>query len=443
MEGFEHIGSDFIADNHIDKLLNSFSNVAELYSALVDINGNTIVAPQGPNAYLGEFYEMVHTPQFRSLYSDIMNNIVDSKQAMYSEVDDGNPDSRIAAAPIFVDGRFYAAWILYAHTKIQNQKLFKAFEHMSHTADALSEIITSLYHGSVAEDAESSMKTELDFEKNANEIYKNILEILSCGDKSNISELYESVGHLLGVDYIVYYKDDKKRPGYMKLVDYWSRTGKSAEAEEDFVWDNDHYDLELQSQIKSQGLVIDKKNMTNQIRVETFGGKVKAIMVFPVRILGEYTGRMIFIEKSRERTWSKAEIDFARQITEMVGRDLSIEKRIRRGRRGSMLMIDIFDSLPQSIIVREIETGRVLYANPSMTSSLGHDITGEDSFDLIPNVGEESEGTSESMLKSMFRGMMNYQRYIERLGGIYNIKEHTMRWKNNEKVSVIIMTPEE
>ena len=67
--------------------------------------------------------------------------------------------------------------------------------------------------------------------------------------------------------------------------------------------------------------------MTNQMRVEVFNGNARAVMVFPVYVMGEYNGRMIFIENSKERVWTEAEITFAKQITEIISRDLGVQIR--------------------------------------------------------------------------------------------------------------------
>ena len=437
------LDQEFLKENSIEKLVNSFASSAELYSVVLDINGKPLINPVGPAPYLGEFHEMVFNPEFTKLYEEIVNCIADSKQAMYSEIDDGNPDSRFAAAPIFVNGRFYAAWIIYAHTKNQNQKLFKAFDHMANVANVLSDIISKLFIGSAIYDEEEEMKSELDFEKNGREIMSKILKIVSEGDKSNVLEVYENVGTLLDVDYIVYYQVDHNQAGRMKLIDYWARFGKSPEAEASFTWDHDHYDLDLQEKIREEGLIVDKNNMTNKMRVEVFQGNVKAIMVFPVRIAGEYEGRMIFIENSRERIWKKNEIAFAKEVTDMISRDLTIERRIQRSRRGTRILREIFDELPVLLFVRDIENGKVIYTNPALKGKMGYDMTGENSFMMIPNVKEEFEGMDNKTHDIVHHGKEYYKRYIDKLGGIYDVVEYFTRWRDGEKVAVLIMTPEE
>lgn len=443
MDKWGGINSDFLKDNHIDELINSFANVCDLYSAVLDINGHVLIDPNGPSTFLGEFHELVLNPKYSKVYADAMNCIIDSKQAIYSEIDDGNPDSRLAAAPIFIDGRFYATWILYAHTKAQNQKLFKAFNNMSSIAEVLSDIATKLYTNSKLTEKEEAISSKLTFEHQAREVMSRVLEFFALGDKGDASEIYDSVGKVLDVDYMVYYQVDRDRPGYMKLLDYWAKQGKCEEAEAAFSWDSDHYDMELQEQIKKEGLVIDKNNMTNRMRVEVFNGNVKAIMVFPIYFRDKYQGRLIFIENTKERVWTSSEICFAKDIADMISKDLTIESRFRRGKKSNKAFIEIFDALPIYAFVRNVDDGKIIYANPAMQSKMGSDMVGQNSFQIIPYFMEEydnanmAEGITHSYTKE------KYKRYIQQLGGTFDVLEYFMRWDEGQRVSVIVLVEDQ
>ncbi|MCR4846403.1 MAG: PAS domain-containing protein [Eubacterium sp.] len=437
-----NITPEFLAEKHIDDLFNSFANVCELYSVVLDINGHILVPPTGPTPYLGEFHEMVVNPDNKELYGDVVGCIVDSKQAIYSEIDDGNPDSRFIAAPIFMDGRFTAAWIVYAHNKNQNQKLFKAFDSISKTAESISEIITSLYVRSVINEEEENIKTELEFERNAKEVTENVLKIIADGDRSNLDNVYQNVGTLMDVDFIVYFAIDDERPGYYKLIDYWAKNGKSDEAVETFDWESDHYDVELQNKIKEVGLVIDKKNMTNQMRVQIFKGNARAVMVFPLYLSGEYHGRLVFIENSKERIWTEEEISFAKEITKMMSRDLMIEEKLKTKVDASKVVMNIFESIPAMILVRDVESGRVIYTNPSLKLKLGYDIVGQNSFGIIPSLNEEYEGLDMTNKETLYFKTAKYKRYIDKLDGIYDVTEHYLAWKDDEIASVLVINPE-
>ena len=436
------ISSDFLIENKMADMIDAFASTTELYSVVLDINGHILVEPSGPNPYLGEFYELVRNPKYKSLYGEIVSCIVDTKQSMYSEIDDGNPDSRFAAAPIFVNGSFLGTWILYAHTSAQNQKLFKAFDNFSRIANSLSDIISKIHNSAVFQKEKKSIKKELEFERGAKEIMENIMRLFSKGDRGRIEDVYDQVGRLLDVDFIVYYKDDKEKAGHMILSDYWSKNGKSEEEKKKFAWEHDHLDLEMQNMIKQDCLIIDKKNMTNQLRVETFEGNAKAVMVFPVNIFGNYRGRLIFIENTKERIWSEDEIKFAREITVMYSRDLMITKLVKDSIGVPSTISRVFTDAPFIVVVRNYDTGEVLFSNKMLDEKVGYDLKGKDGYFILPRVTDEYNGLDTENIYGKNLGGIRYKRFIDVLDGIYDVTEVTFKWNRTTKATILIMVPE-
>ena len=287
---------------------------------------------------------------------------------------------------------------------------------------------------------EESMRSQLQFEHQSKMVMEDILRVVAAGNRANIKTLYDKIGELLDVDYMVYYAFDADRPGYMKLIDYWAKNGKSDESESGFAWNSDHYDQSLQEMIKNGGLIIDKKNMTNQMRVEVFRGKARAIMVFPLYINGAYAGRLIFIENTKERIWTKQEINFAQEVTEMLSRDMTIEARLKAKADNERTILGLFDSIPVPVAVRSVKSGKILYVNSVLKEKIGRDITGEDSRILAPSVQEEFEGYGAEGTGG--RSNIEYKRFIDQLSGIYDIKEAFVNWGKEGEVSVLVITEE-
>ena len=240
---------EFLKEHRIDEMISSFAEMGELYSVLLDMKGRMLLPPTGPTAFLGEFHEIISNPKYHAKYMDNLKCLMDTKKPMYEEIDDGNPHSRLSTAPIFVNGTLVATWVMYSRTEQQTMRLFKAHDRQRIFAEALSELITRLTIDSRITDNEKQVQNELEFEREAKLIIEDIFEVLSKGNKKNISELYERVGRLLDVDYIVYYAVDQDAPGGMSLVDYWAKEGKGEKALEAFAWDSDHYSYEIQELI--------------------------------------------------------------------------------------------------------------------------------------------------------------------------------------------------
>lgn len=431
---------EFLKEHRIDEMISSFAEMGELYSVLLDMKGRMLLPPTGPTAFLGEFHEIISNPKYHAKYMDNLKCLMDTKKPMYEEIDDGNPHSRLSTAPIFVNGTLVATWVMYSRTEQQTMRLFKAHDRQRIFAEALSELITRLTIDSRITDNEKQVQNELEFEREAKLIIEDIFEVLSKGNKKNISELYERVGRLLDVDYIVYYAVDQDAPGGMSLVDYWAKEGKGEKALEAFSWDSDHYSYEIQELIKQDGLILDSRTMTNQMRVEVFKNKTRAIMVFPIFIGKSYNGRLIFIEGSKERTWTDEEISFARDVTNFISRDLAIEKRMGVAVINRKTFKAMLEAMPIMAMIRSVKTGKILFANSVMKEKLGQDLVGSDSYRILPKPAATFSDL-EKMTEHKHRPV-TYKRYIESLGGIYNIIESSLDKYKDERCKVVLFYPE-
>ena len=436
------VSSDFLRKHRINEIIDGFASLSELYSVLLDINGKILIEPSGPSPYLGEFHEIVENPKYKEAYYNIVNCIVDSKQSMYCDLEDGNPNSRFAAAPIFINGRFFATWLLYARNNMQYMKLFKAFEKHNLMAEVLSDTITKLYLHDQSSDKDEDIKTELEFERQSKRLIEDILMAVSQGSKNEFLALYERVGKLLDVDFIVFYKVDKRRLGKMKLVDYWAKEGKSKESKKTFEWDNDHFDTEIQNKIKTEGLIVDKTNMTNRMRVEVFQGNVRAIMVFPVTVDGSYMGRLIFIENSKERVWNNVEIKLAKELTSILEKNILINNRAGVVSDKSNVIKEVFDEIPTMIMIRQSKDGKILYANKAMEKIAGRTLEGTDSYRFLPRIVDELGGYEEKSAGIDKTKKVKYKRFIEKLNGIYDISEHPIEWQEGIDASIVLILPE-
>ena len=184
-------------------------------------------------------------------------------------------------------------------------------------------------------------------------------------------------------------------------------------------------------------VVIDRNNMTNRMRVEVFEGKVRAIMVYPVKRGHKYFGRLIFIENTRERIWSESEKDFAKEMARAVAK-LYASGEFEDSPALDNTMLDVFDSMEQDIFIRDNITGKVLYSNKHMNDRLGMDLVDKDSFRMIPKPQDEIPVAEASDKKGR---STKFRRYINELGSIFDVTEISITWKNGEPASVMILTP--
>ena len=448
-EELEHtdvkLTKDFVMDNKVSEYFNSFANASELYSAVIDMNGNLLTEPTGPASYFGEFYDYFDNPQYADFFKKIKNSLIQDIGPLFMELEDHKTsetagERRVAAAPISINGICCAMWLLYAHNSNQAQKLFKVYNYQWDIASVISDHLTRLYKRNAVSIKDESRRAALEFEIKEKKLISKMLSEAEKGSK-DFYKFFEKAGKILDIDYVVYYVVNKDNPEKMDLMDYWAKKGKSETEESVFEWKHDHYDIEFQKKIREEGLVIDRKNMTNRMRVEIFEGNARAVMVFPVKKKGKYYGRLIFIENTRERVWSESEINFGREMSKIIsrsfanadgGEDDGSEKKL----------ITVLDNLNMDIFIRNNETGEVLYANSRFIKDMNMNPVGLDSFRMIPKLNEEVPAFSGELELAVDRGRtMTFTRYINQLGGIFDVTDINITWKNGEDASVIMLIP--
>ena len=433
-----HITKDFLKEHNVDTIIDAYAESLGLYSVVLDLNGKILVDPYGPSAFLGEFYEIVRNPKYISFYEEIRGCIRGDGQPVFSEIDDGNPDTRISAVPIYTNGRYVATWILYAHSKQQAQSLFKCSDGQAKIAKSLSYAITLLHNSAFKVKAMEQMNEALGFELRQKNALAEVLSDMYDSDENFTSELFRRVGELLDVDYVVYYKNSEESSETMDLIDYWSKMDKVENQEESFVWHHDHYDAEMREKIKTEGLVIDRNNMTNQMRVEVFRGNARAVIVQPIMVSGEYTGRLIIIENSKERVWTESEISFAKVVSMLISGIITMQNlRKQNENKVTSYLLDILKSMPVMAFIRNSNTGTVLFANDTINERLGMDFVGKDSFRVVPMLDNQYPVIDES--ESPDEGPVKFKRYINELGGVFDITETCIEWNDGSPASVLIL----
>lgn len=440
------ISSHFFEQSGIGEIAKEFASVCGVYSVIVDSNRNPLVKPTGPKSHFGEFYQMTVNPRYDDEFEKIRKYLRDHQEAYYSEVtDDGNRDSRISAAPIYVGGVYFATWILYAYTELQAQNLYKACQRQYRMTEGFSRLITLLYQRNSATDDQEQIRRSLDFEIQQKKI---VLNLMNRARNSSVQEFcrgFEDAGKLLNLDYIVYYAPVAGDENHMDLVYFWTRNGDRKAAEEAFSWEQDHYPEEQRARILEEGLVVDRRNMTNQMRVEVFRGKARAVIVLPVWVRKKYKGRLIFIENSKEREWSESEVEFTKEIANLFGRALLQEELgARKEDDSSEKVREVLSAFHECVFVRRRKTGEIIFSNEAFKDMLGYDPTGKDSWRMIPHIQDEFEGLREKIRESVIpekKEPVHFRRYIDAFGGIFDVTEVGIEWNQIPDADLMILEP--
>ena len=106
------------------------------------------------------------------------------------------------------------------------------------------------------------------------------------------------------------------------------------------------------------------------------------------------------------------------------------------------MMYTVLDAVDSIAFIRNNDSGRIVYCNEAFKKLFNTDMVGADSFRIVPKAVEDMSVLSDNPKAS--EGKKNstkYTRYINVLGGIFDVSEIYLDSKNGERMAAIILIP--
>ncbi|MBR6171997.1 MAG: PAS domain-containing protein [Eubacterium sp.] len=431
---------DVFREEEMSELFGCFANAYGLYSTIVDQEGHALIQPVGPDAYLGYYYDMFERPENREIFEAIKRTAMLQDEAVYSELGDGNPDSRVSAVPLVVNGVYLATWMLCAHDKSQTASLRIASREQYHLGELISGYIQRAVIAGKRGESEAEIEKQLEFEIRQKKLLAELQDVMRGNEEDRLHVILSRAAEHLDVDYAFFSLSLREDQKTVTRRDHWSPDGNDSMSALQMDRLREHFTEEEWKRIRKEGCVIDQESMTNRMRVTVFQGMARAVMLMPASTGKEEKGKVCFLESRKERVWSDSEIHFARLIGRMLAETTEIIEMEAARRKGSQTLLSIFHQLTIDVFIRENESGKVLFVNEAMTKHLGMDITGHDSRRLIPGGKEDYEsypGTIHETSQPM--ETRTWQRYINELGGIYNVTEIPIEWMDGRPATAVLL----
>lgn len=421
-----------------NRMLDVLNHIAEnfgVYSAVVDLSGKRISEPVGPETYLGDFYDMLERPEYFEMFERLSDSLITSEEPIYVDIKRLSPESGLSAAPIVIGGRHVANWILFAHDKSQADRLRRIIKHHRKMTEIISEYVYKFYTSTHKKPDDNKYKELIKFDREQSKIISEMLKDIINERKFNLEKYLKKAGELLDVDHVILFKESSKYSEIYSIDDYWSRDGKSPATVASFDWKQDRFSEDMRKKINKEGFIVDHKNMTNQIRIGIFLGRARAVMIRPVVAERLYYGRLVIIENRREREWTDEELVFTEQFASIVSSALSNEVRSKGLLKKDEDLFDILDQFSASIFIRDNETGKIIFANKALNRLAKRDMTGENSWNIVPDTKEDIMGYEIGSSTKR----VNWRKYIEEFGAIFDISMLPVHFQDGEKGSVFIL----
>ena len=430
------ITKDVFREDGLGELFGFFANAYGLYSTVVDQDGHALLPPVGPEAYLGHYYDMFERPENKELLEGIKRSAMMQDTAVYMEIPDGNPESRVSAVPLMVSGVYLATWMLYSHDKSQTPSLRIASREQYRFGELVSRCIQRAVLSGRKTAREREIEQQLEFEVHQKHVLAELQDLIRKEDAESIQTIIRRSAEVLEADYAFLMYKNKRFGGREELRGSWSISGGLPSG-----WNQGSFTEEQRKLLPGDAYVVDQRSMTNQIRVTLFQGIARAAMLMPVSVDGEVIGRVVFLETRKERVWTDSEVHFAKLIGRMLGETIEYSDGLGARRSTGRELLDIFHQLTIHVFIKDNETGKVLFSNEALNRRLGAEFKGQDSRRLIPEGKELYDSYPGTVLETEERapGIRNWRRYINELGGIYDVTEIPIEWLDGRQATTVLL----
>ncbi|MBQ9277235.1 MAG: GAF domain-containing protein [Lachnospiraceae bacterium] len=438
-EGFELIKND----EKLEDALRAFSDIAGLYSAYIGLDGKMIYNPTGPDANLGVFYDLFENPKYHENFNILKEEIIETEEPTVRAMSISNKGN-VMAAPIRMNNKINAIWIVAAFSDEENERLKAYFQNFCDVAEFISDYVEKKLAAEIEIAKTKGVGAKLREELAGQNIMTNALSKINSNLYNSVNEVIEETlgevcNHLnLGEAFV--YTRSKHNVKEYKIRNYFNITGRQPDSDLLETLSGNMYIVE--QNIKNGGGIhlVDNANYTRESKLSIMRYNLKAVVAYPIYLKGKLNGVVFFAEDRNERVFSKEDLRFLKSISLIIQNMIENAVGDDNIRNVNKHLIETYNNFDVGVFVRDTYSGEVLFANKKMNELVGCDFLGMDSRMLINDLHDRFDSIS-TMRKPFIdkEKVTNWRSYIEKLDQIMDITEIKMEWLDGEPASLIIL----
>ncbi len=427
----------------VQRTMQIFAKLSNLYSVFVDTEGKIVFEPTGPSTNMGDFYDLFEKPAYKKYYKYIKRVVAERDEPTMMDREEGG-GGKISAAPITVGEEQCGLWILGSYTEEETDKLSDVYEDQWAIAETISEY---LYKSRIIEvetakarGAGKKLREELARQSIVNSALNKINNKLTGLPDEAIEETMREVGLQMDIDKVILYTYGIDRPGAYDMRNYWDVSGEAPDEALTYTLPK-RMDMVVDGIAKGEGAyIVDNTNMTEESKLNLMRYNFKAVIAYPIYLNGKFYGIIFFAECKSERVWTKEERRFTQSISLVIQNMLENAEGDDNIRNVNKHLIETYNNFKVGIFVRDTKTGKVLFSNKTMNEMIGSNFEGRDSRELITDLHDRFDNITGMRKPFITKNKItNWRSYIQKLDDIMDITEIQIQWLKGERASLIIL----
>ena len=369
----------------LQRLATRYSTVAGFYAYGLDQSGEIIARMEGDSIEINKVKGLVLKDQLTNLF----HRVSDSNLEVQAIEDTQIPNVKVAGVSLHIDGAAVVSWIIIAILSDEEYASLPGavspsefsrvinYEKLMEAVDVVRDItymIVSSKLSLVSAQAESRRSKFSEEEMKASlKRVEAISEVVALLDNDNAIEiimnsLVEIAGRYLDISTAMIVQT-KKTVETMDVVAEWNNTGVVS------MFDQTRGQHKFSFATTEKPQVISYDTQTDeQWRDEMNDRGISALVVLPIRINNGVGMYSCFMDTAEGRKWSVEEVKFLYDTVKIL--ESIITRRLQKNSLASSYasLEAVLDNVGSAIYVRDLETGKPLFANKILKSTFSHEL---------------------------------------------------------------------
>lgn len=464
---------DFISKEELQELQSSFATLTGSYNAVIDLDGEPITFPDGPETNMGAFYDMFERTEYKKGYFELNKQIrkvlgpvrmefsqiteeeesekaqgmptsgslKDLVKAASNEVADNTPGVMVGI-PLFMDDKHMATWINCAFSE-------EEIAHIDVYLDSLWTICQNLakflYSNTVSQkEAQQAKLSELQARDllERNSIFSDILRRCNeISDEKALSYVLHKIGDYLKVSRISLFRYTE---GLEDSTCWYEWDANGMDRNIDYSMDNsrgENFKQQVWAFEDNGRVVLNGDQMPIRLRRMMWERHIRALVAIPIYTLTMEKQFIVFVESNYDRVWKEDELEFMHTT-------VSILQGFLQRMRSNISVHDMaenrqefFDTSREYIYVKNTDTDEILYINPRLEALVGPDMVGKKCYQMLKKQNIKCMDCHQK--PGECRELSNCRSYQHLFNRPMNIREMKTRWETVMDATVVMMSPED
>ena len=460
---------DFISKEDLQNLQSAFSILTNSYNAIIDLDGEPITYPDGPDSDMGIFYDMFERSAYKKGYFELNNKLRREKQPVrvnlseFAEQDILDEDlqdeaqaelnaEEIANAetdlsmgvmvglPLFIDDKHMATWINCAF----DDRQVKSVEHYIPALWSICKYMAQfVYSNTISQkQAQKARVAELQAREllHRSATVRDILRRCNeTNDEDALNYVLSKVGNYLNISRISLFRYNEGE--FPACWCEWDGTGMEKHVDWNSNFDSKNYEMQEEAFARDGEAVINGDKVPIRLRRVLWENHIRAIVALPIRTLTRERQYITFVESNYDRVWTEDELSFMHTT-------VGILQGFLQRMRSNVNVQDVTETQKQFlelsrdyIYIKDENKDNIVYVNPRLEEVIGKDAIGKKCYEVFRRQSircmdcYEKRGTCRELCNSRM-----YSRFFKKP---MRVRETTIDWENQPRRKLIMLSEED